>query len=171
VTTVEVTTTYLEIRRGELRPAAPPRAAVDIKPVTVPVPAFSRFLYTTVGAPYHWVDRLPWTDAQWLEWLDRPELETWVAYRAGTPLGYVELELQAQRSTEIAYFGLLPQFTGQGIGGHLLTHAVERGFALGAERVWVHTCDLDSPAALPGYLARGFTVYDRRTHPQVLPPG
>jgi hypothetical protein len=45
------------------------------------------------------------------------------------------------------------------LGGALLTATVERAWALGARRVWVHTCSLDHPNALPGYQARGFRVF------------
>ena len=57
------------------------------------------------------------------------------------------------------YFGLLPDFIGGGLGGALLTKAVERAFDLGATRAWVHTCSLDHPQALANYLARGMRVY------------
>ena len=44
-----------------------------------------------------------------------------------------------------------------GVGGWLLTRAVERAWEVeGTRRVWLHTCDLDSPAALGNYRARGF---------------
>lgn len=165
--TTEVEVTYLELRRGELKPGRPPEMDVDIRPARPPLPSFSRWLYATVGAEFHWVDRLVWTDAQWRARLDRPELETWVAYRAGTPLGYCELERQGD-AAEIAYLGLLPEFRGRRIGGHLLTHAARRGFALGIDRVWLHTCTLDSPVALPSYRARGFRVTETRTETRRL---
>jgi GNAT superfamily N-acetyltransferase len=59
-------------------------------------------------------------------------------------------------AVEIAYFGLLPEYFGRGWDGHLLTRAVETAWGLGASRVWLHTCTLDHPAALPNYLRRGF---------------
>jgi hypothetical protein len=52
-----------------------------------------------------------------MAWLDRPEVETWVA--CGSPAGYFGAERQDGGDVEIAYFGLLPQYIGQGIGGHL----------------------------------------------------
>lgn len=166
----EVTVTSLEIHREELRPARPPALPVAIRPVEVPSPAFNRFLYTAVGGHQHWVDRLGWTWSEWLRWLDRPELETWVAYAAGTPLGYVELEHQAERTVEIASFGVLPGFRRRRVGGHLLTHAVRRGFDLGVDRVWVHTCTLDGPDAMGTYTGRGFRVFDERVEHQRLNP-
>src|SRR5262249_44198705 len=96
-----------------LRPARPTPGA-EIRRAEVPSPELNRFLYTAVGGDWYWIDRLPWTYERWLAYLDRPELETWVAYISGTPAGYVELETQANRNIEIAYFGILPRFVGKG---------------------------------------------------------
>jgi GNAT superfamily N-acetyltransferase len=63
---------------------------------------------------------------------------------------------------EIRSFGLLQGARGRGVGGHLLVHALRRGFAL-APRVWLHTCTLDDPRALPNYEARGLQVFDVRS--------
>ena len=71
---------------------------------------------------------------------------------------------------EIVYFGLLPSWTGAGLGGWALTEAARRAWAMGARRVWVHTCDLDHPAALANYLARGFSPFKTETKIEELPP-
>jgi len=94
---------------------------------------------------------------------------TLVLYVSGTPAGYVELEVQPENTVEVAYFGLLPRFIGQRLGGYLLGVGVERAWAQGARRVWVHTCSLDGPNALANYQARGFRVYDRRVEQMDLP--
>jgi len=94
-----------------------------------------------------------------MAYLDRPELETWVAYVSGSPAGYFELERQAENNVELASFGLMPGFVGMGLGGALLTAAIARAWDMGAARVWVHTCDLDHPHALANYQARGFAVF------------
>jgi GNAT superfamily N-acetyltransferase len=82
-----------------------------------------------------------------------------MACLAGMPAGYAEIEMQDGGNVELASFGVLPQFAGRGVGGRLLTRAVERAWEMGGKRVWLHTCSLDSPAALPGYLARGFRLF------------
>ena len=82
----------------------------------------------------------------------------WVLTVEGEPAGYFELRRNGT-DIEIAYFGLLPAFTGRGLGAHLLTEAVEQAWAAGATRVWLHTSTLDHPAALPNYLKRGFTIF------------
>ena len=89
-----------------------------------------------------------------------------------TRAGYYELS-EDDDGVEVAYFGLLPAFHGHGLGGFLLTHALRRGFEL-APRVWLHTCTLDGPAALPNYRARGpAPVPDAdalRAGPRTAPP-
>jgi GNAT superfamily N-acetyltransferase len=154
-----VTTTHLEMTsRAQLRLAGgEPRLSV-IR-AEIPCPELNRFLYATVGARWYWYMRLTWDYARWQAYLDRPELETWVGYLSGTPAGYFELERQDGGNVELAYFGLVPRFVGRGLGGELLTAAIARGWDMGASRVWVHTCDLDHPKALPNYQARGFQVF------------
>ena len=132
------------------------------------LPEFNRFLYVAVGSPWQWYMRLTWTYKEWLTFLKKPDVETWVAYRDGTPLGYFELEAQGN-STEICYFGLLPQFVGQGYGKLLLSDAIHRAWQLSGKRVWLHTCNLDAPQALANYLARGFTVFKEEDFEDELP--
>jgi GNAT superfamily N-acetyltransferase len=134
-----------------------------VEQACVPTPELNRFFYTAVGGDWYWIDRLEWTCDQWLAWLDRPDLEAWIGHFQGTPAGYFELERQPGGNVELAYFGLLPGFLGRGLGGALLTAAVERAWAMGASRVWVHTCSLDAPAALRNYQARGFRHYATET--------
>ncbi|NER79448.1 MAG: GNAT family N-acetyltransferase [Leptolyngbya sp. SIO1D8] len=172
---VEVTTWYLEmLDLGQLRPKQLEHPDVVIRQATLSCPEFSRFLYTSVGGHWYWRDRLSWSFDRWLIYLNRPEVETWVIYKAGTPAGYIELEAQSQGHIEIVYFGLLPQFIGQGLGGYLLTKGTQRAWEMGANRVWVNTCSLDGPYAFKNYESRGFKLYDAEVSVQELanhPPG
>jgi ribosomal protein S18 acetylase RimI-like enzyme len=171
-----VTTWSLELTSpDELRPAAAPPAAADVRIVRSEIPsaAFGRFLYTAVGADCAWLDRLPWPPEQWRTHLEQPGTELWVAYERGTPAGYVELGAQEAGVVEIVYFGLLPDFRGHGLGGHLLSFGTGRAWDLASrregreptKRVWLHTCSLDGPYALENYRRRGFRVFDTVTAP------
>ncbi len=160
----EVTIYYLEmLARSQLRPAPPIARPFAVRQAEIPYPALNLFFYREVGAAYAWTDRLAWSAERWEQYLDRPQLQTWIGYVCGTPAGYFELEAQPQNNVELAYFGLLPPFIGQGIGGLLLTAAVERAWQMDARRIWVHTCSLDHPAALANYQARGFRLYRTQT--------
>jgi GNAT superfamily N-acetyltransferase len=166
---VEITTWYLEqTAAADLRPGR--RAPVVVTRAEEVSPELNRFLYTAVGGDWHWRDRLGWPWQRWYDWLSRPGVETWVAYLRGTPAGYVELDgATVPGEVEVAYFGVLPAFLGRGIGGHLLTAALERAWATGPRRVWVHTCSLDGPAALANYQARGMRVYRTETEDEDVP--
>jgi GNAT superfamily N-acetyltransferase len=167
---VQVTTYHLEMTdRGALQAVGIPSDQLELKQVQYPCPEFNRFFYTAIGGDWYWADRLGWTYEQWRQWADRPELETWVAYLDGAPAGYFELERQPGGNVEIAHFGLLPSFTGRGLGGWLLTAAIERAWQSGASRVWVHTCSLDHPRALANYQSRGLRLYKTETEQKVLP--
>lgn len=159
----EVTVYYLEtVTPDALRPKkAPP--AVHVCRVEIPSPELNHFFYTWVGGAWLWYERLAWSRARWLACLQQPGYETWVAYERGTPAGYFELERWQDGSINIAYFGLLPSFMGRGIGGYLLTCAIERSWAAGATRVCVNTCTLDHPSALANYTARGMRLYREET--------
>ena len=157
------TVTYLEMNsREELRPSS---AMVKVCRRYERNAGFSRSLYADVGGAYNWVERSNWTDDQWLERLASPDVETWLACHAGDMAGFFELEMQDGGNVEIVYFGLLPQSVGHGLGGAMLTAAVQRAWDMGASRVWLHTSSLDHPHALPNYRARGFRVYKREYIP------
>jgi len=157
---VQVVRTYLEMASPDaLRPAPPPDARARVERVEECPPSFFRYLYIAVGGAYHWVDRLPWTNDQIRDYLATPGVSLFVLYSQGAPAGYFELKRHADRSVEIAYFGLLPEFVGRGLGKYMLTEAVTIAWREGARRVWLHTCTLDGPAALPNYRARGFRSF------------
>ena len=157
---VEVVVTDLEMTDpGRLRPGREPDVAPLLLRAERPSPELSRFFYRSVGGDWYWTDRLGWSYEEWTAWVSAPGRELWTCWVDGSPAGYVELHPDVPGSVEIAYFGLLPGFAGQGLGGWLLTRAVERAWAVpGTTRVWLHTCELDSPVAMANYLARGFTV-------------
>jgi GNAT superfamily N-acetyltransferase len=167
---LEETTTYVEMTAlSELIPAKHPAVNIAVKQAEVPCPELNRFFYTAVGGDWNWIDRLSWTYDQWLAAISHPGHETWVAYLAGNPVGYFELDGESGGDIELAYFGILPQFTGQGIGGWLLTVAIQRAWKKHPKRVWLHTSSFDHPQALKNYLARGFRVVKTETSTKELP--
>ena len=162
---VQVTRTYLEMHSPlELRPARSSDPAIRIERQRNCSIELFRHLYREVGRNYYWIDRLPWSDEEVARYLARPEFSLWLMTYAGETAGYFELNKEANGSTEIAYFGLLPNFIGRGLGKHLLTCAVEQAWADGAKRVWLHTCTDDDPAALPNYRKRGFQPFKTETY-------
>jgi len=160
-----VTITYLETRSPqELRPPNRPASTLAIQEVFENQWQQSRSYYCAVGAPWAWNDKRFWSDEQWQAYAKAPELRTFIAYLQNEPVGYFELHQSNTTEIEIAYFGLLPTFVGRGLGGELLTKTLETAWQQKPSRVWVHTCDLDHPAALANYQARGMAVYKVEVH-------
>ncbi len=162
---VTVVRTYLEmLAPGDLTPAREPAPGPRIEQVGGCPPSFVRYLYTEVGRAWRWTDRLGWSDAEIAGYLSRGGVTLHVLYVEHAPAGYYELLGHDDGSVEIASFGLLPEYTGRGLGGWMLTRAVRDAWARGATRVWLHTCTLDHPSALPNYERRGFVVFKTETY-------
>jgi GNAT superfamily N-acetyltransferase len=163
---VQATRTYLQLaERRAFREGFGAFPRLVVERVARPTAQLYRSCYQTVGEAYHWRDRWDWTDAQIDAHLAQPDIGLHVATDDGRFAGWYELRrVPDDGSVEIAYFGLAPGAIGRGMGKHLLSCAVRDAWALGATRVWVHTCTLDHPHALPNYQARGFSPYKTETY-------
>jgi GNAT superfamily N-acetyltransferase len=154
---VEVIRTYLELRSPEQLRASPTTdpAVQFVRLESIAIERY-RYLYRAVGDRWYWHDRSAWTDERIAVHLSLPNVSVWECVAGGQTAGFFELVTHDDGSVEIAYFGLVEEFIGRGLGKAMLTRAAEQAWLLGASRVWLHTCTLDSPRALPNYLARGF---------------
>lgn len=168
---MHVTRTYLELKdHAQFKASFGDFPDVAIARAQKPLPELYRMCYRTVGEAFHWRDRWDWTDEQIAAHLADPANQLFVAMRANGKkkialAGWYELRRVAEdASVEIAYFGIVSAEFGRGFGKHLLSNAVRDAWALGPKRVWLHTCTLDHPNALPNYIARGFTPYRTETY-------
>lgn len=154
-------TWYLHMTdRAQFAPAFLPDTAVQLIPLRRIDLAYYKFLYTSVGEQLRWRDRIIMPESELHAALTRPGVRVTALFVDGVPAGYYELVPDADGSTELAYFGLRPQFHGGGLGKHLLSAAIAEGWDAGAARIWLHTCNLDAPSALPNYQKRGFFIYE-----------
>lgn len=168
--TVDVVRTYLEMTSpAELRAAPAPSPDAAVEHEERPTPERYRALYAAVGGPYHWRDRLGWNDQRLAAHLALRSVSLHVLRVAGETAGFFELKQHFDDTVEIAYFGLLQPYLGRGLGKYLLTRAIEEAWALGPRKVWVHTCTLDDPAALPNYLGRGMREYRSEVYQAEIP--
>ena len=166
---ITVTRTYLEMTSpAEFQPAGEARAGVRLEEVRNCPWHFYRYLYVEVGRLYHWKDRLPWTEQQFRDWLAGPS-RVWLLLVEGAPAGFCELRGPIDGGVELAYFGVLPEYQGAGLGKWLLTRSLEEAWATGPARVWLHTCTLDHPGALPNYLKRGFRATGTEEYETAIP--
>ncbi len=124
----------------------------------------NKFFYKNIGKNYEWVDRLVWTDLNWIDYVSNKQLTTYILKDVKEIAGYFELIFNHDsRETEIAYFGILEEYFGRKLGGYLLSEAIKYSFSIGSLRVWVHTCSLDHKNALNNYLSRGMKIFKSET--------
>jgi GNAT superfamily N-acetyltransferase len=118
---------------------------------------FYRYLMDRVGRKWHWVNVLRLDDEELAAGIHREDRDIRVLYFDGAPAGFFDLKPHLPGEVELAYFGMMEQAIGQGIGRWFLGAAIEAAWSYGPERVSVQTCTLDHPAALPLYQKLGFS--------------
>ena len=124
----------------------------------------NKFFYRNIGKKHKWVDRLTWSDQNWIDYVSDKKLYTFVMKDKDELVGYFELIFyQDTRESEIAYLGILENYFGNRLGGYILSEAIKKSFTLGSLRTWVHTSSLDHKNALKNYLARGMKIFKSET--------
>ena len=124
----------------------------------------NKFFYKNIGKNHHWVDRLVWSERQWIQYTSDPKVKTYVLKKNKDLVGYFELIIHKDKNeVEIAYLGLLKEYQNKKLGSHLLSSAIKNSFINKPQRVWVHTCSLDHKNALTNYIARGMKIFKKET--------
>ena len=124
----------------------------------------NKFFYKNIGKNHHWIDRLAWTEKQWIEYVSDKDTKTYVLKNEKDLAGYFELNLHPKKNeVEIAYLGLLEEYHNKKLGSYLLSIAIKNSFLNKPKRVWVHTCSLDHKNALNNYIARGMKIFKTET--------
>lgn len=151
------TVTWLEMDARSPEPRrTPPLDGLSLIRAVNPTTHFFRYLYDAVGAAYEWTDLHDWTQAEIAAFAQDDAMHLNVAYLNGTPIGFVMVDLRAHPVADIAYFGLMPDYTGLRLGPWLLLEGIHDAWDAGIDRLTVNTCTLDHPAALPLYVKLGF---------------
>ena len=159
--TMSCTVTYLDMTARPALPATPlsSRRAAALLRARQPSVAFYRFLYDTVGEPWLWYERRALDDAALAAIIQDDKVEIYVLYVDGVPAGFAELDRREEPEIELAYFGLMPEFIGGGMGSYLLASAIDTAWSYEPRRLWVETNSLDHPRALALYQRFGFKPF------------
>jgi GNAT superfamily N-acetyltransferase len=153
--------TALEMREKP-KPRAMPMSEFRLVRWAAPDSDKYRALFRRVGSPWLWFSRLVMAEEQLRAILDHPGVEVFaVVDRAGIEVGMLELDLREPGTCELSYVGLIPELAGKGHGRWLMANALALAWRTDVQRVWVHTCTLDHPAALGFYRRSGFTAFRR----------
>lgn len=162
----EYVITYLEMTE---RPGPPPHPPIGMQLALIgaedPPESWFVYLYRAVGDAYQWTDWLEATPAQRSAFLSDPEVDLYTLMLNGWPGGFFMLDTRERGVCDLAYFGLVPEAVGRGLGRWFLGNALQMAWDRpGVERVTVNTCTLDHPRALPNYQKAGFVPIRRETH-------
>ena len=156
---------YLEITSvSDLKESNIDTDRYTIQTIDPPEFQLNKFFYKNVGKKHHWIDRLSWTENQWLDYVQDRKVKTYILKDNKELAGYFELILHNDKNeVEIAYLGLLEEYHNKKLGSYLLSSAIKNSFLNKPNRVWVHTCSLDHKNALKNYLARGMKIFKFET--------
>ena len=157
---VAAVVTYLEMLELPADPNAS-GGSITLRRVENPQPGWYREIFRRAGEPWLWFSRLEMTDEQLSALLNAPTAELFIAEKDGAEIGMAELDRSQPGEVEITFFALYPEATGKGLGRPFMRAFLDRAWSSSTARVWVHTCTLDSPAALPFYIQCGFRAYKR----------
>ena len=120
----------------------------------------NKFFYKNIGNKHKWVDRLIWTEEQWIDYVSSKNVKTFILKYKDDLVGFFELiHHQEKKEVEIAYLGILEDYHNKKLGSYLLSEAIKISFKNKIHRVWVHTCTLDHKNALNNYVTRGMKIF------------
>ena len=159
--TKEVKRSYLEINSlYELKESTQPSKDYSLDLCEPNDFQLNKFFYKNIGENHMWVDRLIWTENQWIDYVSNKDVKTYIFKYKNDLVGYFELIFHVEKNEiEIAYFGILKEYQNKKLGSYLLSEAIKKSFLKNVDRVWVHTCSLDHKNALNNYIARGMKVF------------
>ena len=163
--TEEVKRNYLEINSiQDLIEVAKPLDDYSLNLLEPTNFQLNKFFYKNIGKKHKWIDRLVWTEKQWIDYVSNEKVETYIFKYKDDLVGFFELiSHRKKKEVEIAYFGLLEEFQNKKLGSYLLSEAIKKSFKESIDRVWVHTCSLDHKNALNNYIARGMKIFKTET--------
>ena len=156
---------YLEINSiNDLNDSKNVDKKFSIEYLKIPDFQINKFFYKNVGKKHNWVDRLVWTEKQWIDYVSNQNVKTYILKDRNEFAGYFELILHSDKNEiEIAYLGLLEEYINKKLGSYLLSNAIKKSFFEKPKRVWVHTCSLDHKNALNNYVSRGMKIFKKET--------
>jgi ribosomal protein S18 acetylase RimI-like enzyme len=155
---VRLFVTYLEQRARPSGSAMPvPAAGLSLRWERFSSVEYLR-LYTEIGAPVQWDDRLRMATPALEVFLRDPAALFFVLRERDLPVGLCEAVHAETNEIEITNFGVVPAAQGRGLGSFLLCRAVEELWRRNPNRLWLHTDTNDGRYAMRTYQRAGFEI-------------
>lgn len=126
-------------------------------------------LYDAVGRDYAWTDKHEMPREDLNKWIQDPDISLYSMIGSGWPNGFFMLDWREAGVCDLAYFGLVPEAVGRGLGSWLLKTAIMTAWDRDTTtRLTVNTCTLDHPRALIQYQRMGFSPVRTEIHSRAL---
>ena len=174
-----MSTEYRDVRRWtlELRSTSSPELASLKDPIewreTISTSDYLHF-YKRVGEKWNWFDRAMMSSEQLKSILHETNREFGILQDAQkNNVGFTEVCYHSPLEVEFCYFGLFPDCIGRGLGRRHFSQIVAQaiGRSDSGVRIWLTTCEWDSPRALPFYQKMGFEIVREDVCQQQVPAG
>jgi GNAT superfamily N-acetyltransferase len=150
---------YLEMRAPPGRRQSQDGGGLSIRSVQAPTLDWYRGLYRRIGERWLWFSRAVMDDRALTVRLADRATQILALERDDETIGFAELDRSVEGEIEITMFGVVPEATGTGAARFLMDEVLALAWVPGTQRIWLHTCTFDHPAAIPFYRRAGFTPY------------
>lgn len=128
-----------------------------------PDPQKYRILFKRVGEHWLWFSRLAASERDLKAIIHDPQVEVYaVVDPKGIEVGLLELDFRTAGCGIIAFFGLVPQLIGQGLGEWLMSQTLMLAWRKDVTKIAVDTSCIDDPRAMSVYIKAGFAPVERK---------
>ena len=112
---LDVTRQYLEIKElKSLVEVEKPNVNCVLNLLNPPDYQLNKFLYKQIGKKHRWIDRLNWSEKQWIDFTTNSRVKTYILMEKDKIVGFFEQIINDQENEiELAYFGILEDFHGK----------------------------------------------------------
>ena len=170
-TEIGYTVTWLEMTKRPTFPWPPAPVGTPVSLIHAEDPPVWYFLslYDAVGRDYVWDDMFEMSEDDLRALLHDGDVALYTLLAHGWPHGFFLLDWREAGTCDLAYFGLVPEAVGRGLGRFLLQSAIHTGWDRpGVGKMTVNTCTLDHPRALAAYQKQGFAPVRQEDRIRIL---
>lgn len=125
-------------------------------------------LYQKVGENHEWTDLLLDEKDQVGAFINHDSVEFFELSFETNTAGFFVLDFREKNICDLAYFGLISNYIGMGLGSYLLPYAILTAWRTNIQKMSVNTNTLDHKSALPLYKKYGFKVIKVEKHTRIL---
>ncbi len=125
-------------------------------------------LYEKVGKNYEWTDQFLKGKEEVESFLGHESVKVFQLYFDMSLAGFFVLDFRINKICDLSYFGLIPDYIGNGLGSYMLKYAILTAWNGDIKKMLVNTNTLDHERALTLYKKYGFQIIRVEKHTRIL---